>query len=166
MSKIYGNATGGFGMPKTFVLTDKNGNEFTGVVVGERTVFTATTDDVKIGKTFASNEGIQTGEDTRTYRTLHACRCILPNESFTIPLSEYDRYDYTQFQAVISVFNTSRLDSLTVEKSVLYDGVYNVNSNDKISDVTKNADTKSVDLNITNNTDNTFIVHYNTYKEE
>ena len=28
-------------MPKTFVLTDSEGNELTGVVVGEETVFTA-----------------------------------------------------------------------------------------------------------------------------
>lgn len=61
MSKIYGNATGGFGFPKTFVLTDKDGNEFTGVVTEQKTVFTATKDDVKTGKIFASDEGIQTG---------------------------------------------------------------------------------------------------------
>lgn len=166
MSKIYGSATGGFGMPKTLVLTDSNGNEFTGVVTGQKTVFTATKDDVKTGKIFASDEGIQTGEDTRTYRTTHATHLVLPNQDFSIPLAQYDKYDYTKFQAVISEFNTTEFDSLSVEKFVLYDSVYNVNSDDKVSDVTKNEDTKSVDLNITNNTDNTFIVHYNTYKEE
>lgn len=166
MSKIYGSATAGFGMPKTLILTDASGNEFIGVVTDSVKIFTATKDDVKVGKIFASDGGIQTGEDTRTYRTLHACRCIFPNENFTIPLPENNQYDYTQFQAVISEFNTTRFDSLSVEKSVLYDAVYNVNSDDKISDVTKNSDTKSVDLNIVNNTDKTFIIHYNTYKGE
>lgn len=61
MSGLYGNATGGFGMPKTFVLVDENGNELTGIVVGEEVIFTATASDIVAGKTAATAEGVVTG---------------------------------------------------------------------------------------------------------
>lgn len=61
MSGLYGNAAGGFGMPKTFVLVDENGNEIIGVVVGEKVVFTATAADIVSGKTAATEEGVVTG---------------------------------------------------------------------------------------------------------
>ena len=163
---IYGNPSGGFGFPKTFILQDENGNEFTGVVVDSRTVFDATPKDVKIGKTFASDSGVGVGTDTKTYRTEHASYLIFPNEQFSIPMEKYNQYDYTQFQAMISVFNTTKFDSVLITKVSLYDSVYDVNSNHKLSDVTKNTATKSVDLNIINDTNDVYIIHYNTYKEE
>lgn len=167
MSKIVGDMAGCYSpLGKTFILTDEDGTEITGVVTDQEQVFSASVADVKIGKTFASNEGIKTGEDTKTYRTTHASWCIRPGESFSIPLEDNDKYDYTKFQAVIAPFVTTHEDSLAVEKTVLYDGVYNAGSSVKVSDVTKNSDTKSVELNITNNTENSFVVTYNTYKEE
>lgn len=167
MSGLYGNVAGGFGYPKTFVLTDSDGNDIaTGVVVGEETVFDATRDDVKAGKIFASNDGIQEGIDTRTYRTTHAAWFVLPGEQFSIPLEDYEKYNYTKFQAMIAELNTTQLDSTSVVKISLNDAVYDVNSTTKISDVTKNSSTKSVDLNITNDTNNIYVIHYNTYKEE
>ena len=53
MSGLYGNVCGGFGNPKTYVLTDENGKEITGVLVDNLTVFTATPEDVRSGKVFA-----------------------------------------------------------------------------------------------------------------
>lgn len=50
MSGLYGNATGGFCNPQTYILTDGNGKEITGVLVENVTVFDATTDDVRLGK--------------------------------------------------------------------------------------------------------------------
>lgn len=164
---INGNAVGGItGYGKTFILTDENGNEVVGTVVDELTVFDAEPKDVKIGKTFVSDNGVQEGTDTRTYRTHHASYLVFPGESFSIPLEEYNRYDYTKFQAMIAEFNTTVLDSVSVVKILLDDFVYNVNSNNKLSNVTKNSQTKSVDFNIVNDTDRIYIVHYNTYKEE
>lgn len=167
MSKIVGDMAGCYSpLGKTFILTDEEGTEIIGVVTDQEQVFSASVADVKIGKTFASDEGVQTGEDTKTYRTTHASRCVLPNESFSIPLEKYNQYDYTNFQAVIAPLVTDEFDSLAVEKSVLFDGVYNAGSSVKVSDVTKNSDTKTVELNIVNNTDNTFVINYSTYKEE
>lgn len=163
---IYGNATGGFGMPKIIEIADNNGNTLIGTVTDSEVVLDATRADVKVGKKFASNDGIEEGTDTKTYRTTHATKLILAGESFSIPLEDYDKYNYTKFQAMIAEFNTDQYDSLSVSKISLNDAVYNVNSTTKLSDVTKNSSTKSIDLNITNNTDNSYVVHYNTYKEE
>lgn len=164
---IIGNMAGCYSpMGKTFIIEDEDGNEFTGVLTDKLTVFDATPADVKIGKTFVSDEGVSEGTDTRTYRTTHANCLIFPGESFSIPLDKYNQYDYTQFQAMISVFNTTVLDSVSIEKISIYDSVFNVNSSDVISNVTKNSLSKSIDLNFTNNTDSVYIINYNTYKEE
>lgn len=61
MGKIYGNPIISPSSLKTLTITDASGNEFTGVVVGEKTLFTANRDDVKSGKVAASNEGVITG---------------------------------------------------------------------------------------------------------
>lgn len=61
MSGLYGNVTGGFGMPKTFVITDESGNELTGIIVGEQVVFTATAADVVAGKTAGTADGVVVG---------------------------------------------------------------------------------------------------------
>ena len=81
-------------------------------------------------------------------------------------MDQYNSYNYTKFQAMIAEFNLTNSDSTSVNKIVFNDAVYNVNSTTKISDVTKNFSTKSIDLNISNSTDKTYVVHYSTFKEE
>ena len=62
---ICGNLVGGItGYGKTFVLVDEKGNEITGVLVDEITIFDATADDIKIGKIAASDSGIVIGTHT------------------------------------------------------------------------------------------------------
>lgn len=166
MSGLYGNATGGFGMPKMIEIVDGNGSTIIGTVTDSAVTFDATRDDVKVGKVFASNDGVQEGTDTKTYRTTQGCCAILPGKSFSIPLESYDKYDYTKFQGMIAKFNTTMSDSVSVSKIVFENSVYDVNSTTKLSNVTKNTSTKSIDLNITNSTNDTYVVHYSTYKEE
>lgn len=164
---IVGNMVGCYSpMGKTFIIQDSDGNEITGVVTGEETVFTATADDIKIGKIAATDEGIVEGTDTKTYRTCMKNLLILPGEDYSIPLSDYNRYDYTGFNAMIAKFNNTIADSTAVEKVVLNDCVYNVSSTNVLSNITKNQETKSIDLNITNNTDDTYLIYIATYKEE
>ena len=63
---ICGNLVGGItGYGKTFVIVDEKGNELTGVLVDEMTIFDATADDIKLGKIAASDSGIVIGT--------HAC---------------------------------------------------------------------------------------------
>ena len=92
---------------------------------------------------------------------------IYPGESFSIPLSVYNLYDYTTFQCMISKVNMTDLEnSVETNKIAFNDGVYMVNSTDKMADVTKNAEIKSIDLNITNDSDDYFYIHYFTCREE
>lgn len=165
---ILGNMAGCYSpMGKTFVLTDERGTELVGVVVDQKKIFTATDKQVYSGYTYAGEEGASTGSrEFISYRTSAGNRLILPNESFSIPLEDYDSYDYTKFQCMIAEFNTGILDSTSVSKISLNDEVFNVNSNIKLSNITKNLSTKSIDLNIINMTDNTFVIYYFLYREE
>lgn len=166
MSIINGRSVGGGAPLKSLTIIDENGEEVLAVVVDKEAIFDATAEDVKLGKTFASHMGVETGVDTRTSRVLQGTCLIHPGESFSVPLSEYDAYDYTGFQAMIAVFNTTELDSVAVEKIALHDAVYVANSGNKVSDITKNDITKSVDFNFTNDTANVYVIHFSTYKED
>lgn len=62
MSIIYGNVIGGgSGFGKTFLLEDENGVQLTGIVVDKLTVFTATEEDIKLGKIAGTEYGVVTG---------------------------------------------------------------------------------------------------------
>lgn len=164
---ILGNMAGCYSpMGKTFILTDERGTELTGVVVGQETVFTATADDIKIGKIAATNEGITEGVDTKTYRMANGRQLVSSGSSLSIPLSDYNQYNYTKLQCMIAPFNTSVTDSVAINQVVIDDCVYNTGSISKVSYVTKNNVNKSIDLNITNNTGSYLVIHFFTYKEE
>lgn len=164
---INGNMIGGSAPLKTVILTDENGNEITGVVTGSEVIFTATDNDVREGMVYASDSGVSTGtKDIPIYRTTAGFWSVLPGESFAIPLSGFNKYDYTKLQCIITPFNTKFADSVAAEKVVINDSVYPTGSTEKISDVTKNAETKSIDLNITNTTESNYYIRYFTYREE
>ena len=166
---ISGNMVGSYSqMGKTFILVDESGNEITtGVVVDQETVFTATDNDVREGFVYASDEGVSTGtKDIPIYRTEAGFRSVLPGQSFTIPKSIHDLYDYTKLQCIIAPYNTSVTDSVAADKVVIDDCVYSTGSTSKISDVVKNNETKSIDLNITNDSDVNYIIRYFMYREE
>ena len=60
--KLVGNMVGAYSpMGKTFVIVDENNSEFTGIVVDQETVFTATAADIVAGKTAGTEEGVTTG---------------------------------------------------------------------------------------------------------
>lgn len=59
---IVGNMAGCYSpIGKTFIITDENGNEVTGIVVDQETVFTATAADIVKGKTAGTEEGVVVG---------------------------------------------------------------------------------------------------------
>ena len=59
---INGNMVGFYSqLGKTVILEDENGNEVVGVIVGSEVIFTAVDSDVRLGKVYASNEGVSTG---------------------------------------------------------------------------------------------------------
>ena len=165
---IYGNPVGGALNAKTFMLEVNGGKtEIAATVVGEETVFDATPNDVRTGKKFATSSGVEVGtKDIPAYRTAQGAVIIKPNENFSIVLEGYSQYDYTKLQCLISKFNTSVDDSVAVDKVVIGDNVYEVNSTIPLAAVTKDAATKSIKLNIKNESSVDYVLRYFTYREE
>ena len=166
---ISGNMVGSYSqMGKTFVLVDADGNEITGVVVDQETVFTAGDNDVREGMVYASDDGVSTGtKDIPIYRTHAGVYTVLPGDNFSIPLSKYKQYDYTVFQCMISLVNFNDIgNSVETNRISINNCVYEVNSTIKLADVSKNSDTQSIDLNIINNSENYYLIYYFTYRED
>ena len=168
MGSIYGNMIGAGSAPlKTLILEDStSGIEIVGVVTENEQIFNARPQDIRIGKKAVVDGGIIEGTNTITYRTCKISYLIFAGEDYSIPIEDHDLYDYTKLQCMIAKFNTTIPQSVEVSMAVLEDHVYNVNSTQVLSSVTKNTSTKSIDLNITNNTDDTYVVHLFAYKEE
>lgn len=60
--KIVGNMVGCYSpMGKTFIIEDENGNEITGIVVDQETIFTATAADIVKGKVAGTGDGVVVG---------------------------------------------------------------------------------------------------------
>jgi hypothetical protein len=161
---IYGNAVGGItGYGKTFILQDENGNELTGVVVDEETIFTATDNDVREGMVYASDSGVSTGSKViPSYNTTEGKKIITSGSKCVIPIPDYD---YTRLQAIICSYNTNIDDSVASEKVVINDNVYDVQSTVSTSLVTKDDNNARIDLGITNTSGDLYIIRYFTYKE-
>lgn len=166
---ISGNMVGSYSqIGKTFILVDEAGNEIsTGVVTDSVQVFDATDNDVRLGKAYVSDLGVSTGtKDIPAYRTSQTSSLVLPGEQFSIVLDHYDQYNYTQLLGIIAKFNTSFYDSVASDRVILSNCVYAANSTDVISNIEANPETRSIDFNMVNNTDDIYIIHCVTYKEE
>ena len=164
---IYGNIIGGSADAKVIQLEFEDGTTLEGVIADEAPVIDATPKDIMLGKTAVTNNGVTVGErEFLSYRTTRSSRLVMPGQAFAIPLSQYDKYDYTQLQCVIAKRNTTTANSVSVDRVVMYDKVYPVNSVEPLSAISKDADNKSINLNITNDTTDMYYIHYFTYKEE
>lgn len=164
---IYGNPVGGALNAKTFMLQVNGGEtEIAATVVGEETVFDATENDVRKGKTFASSNGVKIGQkNIPAYETRMGYFIVEPNESCSIPLSDEDRYDYTKFQCIVVVHSSDYSSNVTTKYISMNDGLFSVETSSKVSNITKNSKTKSIDLNMTNNSSDVYEIIYITYKE-
>lgn len=153
---------------KTLVLTDDNGNEVTGVIVGQEVIFTANAaEDIREGKVAATDEGVVTGAAIiPNYETTTGKRVVTAGGQFKISdLGMHDIYNYTELQCIICPFSSSIDASVAAEKVVIGDNVYNVNSAAVVSTVIKNSDDKAIDFNFTNTTNSPYIIRYFTYKQ-
>lgn len=147
----------------TYILVDTDGNEIPAVLTDEEVELTATTNDIRIGATAVTDEGVVTGEKIiPSYNTTEGIRAVPNGSKFAIP---HESYDYTKLQAIICVFNTTLDDSVSAQKVVIENNVYNPNSTSSISNVTKDDDKLSIDLGITNDSGKTCIIRYFMYKE-
>lgn len=153
-------------IPKTYLITDEEGNEVVGTLVSQETVFDADENDVREGKVFANSLGVKTGNKViPAYHTLEGFKVVTSGNPFVVKLANLDTYDYTKLQAIICEFNTSLTDSVSATKVAINDKVYEVLSTVAISDITKNDTEKTVEFGIENTTDKTYLIRFFTYKE-
>lgn len=164
---VYGNATGGFGMPKMIEIVDENGNSLIGVVTKSEITLNVTDNDVRENVTYAGNNGISMGTKfIPPYYTSKGMKIIKAGKEFELVLNIRDAYDYTSMQCIICKYNTSLSNSVYSDKVVIENNLYAVNSTDVISVLSKDVENKSVKFGIINESDVSYIVRYFTYKEE
>lgn len=153
-------------IPKTYIFVDEKGNEVSGVLVDQQTIFDATENDVREGKVFAGDTGVKTGEKFIPSYYVSVITKAIPNgQPLVIPLGNFDAFEYTKLQAMICEYNTNLNDSVSAVNVVLNDNVFAVSSTTSISVITKNATDKTVELGIINNTGKPLIIRSFSYKE-
>ena len=153
-------------IPKSYLVVDEDGNEMVAVMVDQETVFTATANDVREGKTFATETGVKVGmKDIPPYYTTEAVYVVPAGREMNIKIPDENLYDYTKLQAIVCKFNTSLSNSVETEKVVINDNVYAVSSTIALSAVQKAGDTKTINLGITNTGAKPVLIRYFTYKE-
>jgi hypothetical protein len=163
---INGNMVGGTAPIKTVKIVDENGNEILGVVTESEVVFTATDNDVRTGAVYASDNGISTGvNDIPAYHTSEGKRLITAGSKFVIPLPKNKQYDYTALQVMICIYNTNISNSYAVDRVGIENNMFATESTEVIATITKDVDNQQINLGITNDTQNKFILRYFTYKE-
>ena len=151
-----------------YILVDESGNEYPAVLLDEGVELTATENDIRQGTIAVTDKGITTGEKViPAYHTFEGCRVIPAGSIVSIPdlKPDINSYDYTKLQAMVCLFNTTVEDSVYTEKISVNDNVYNVQSIDAIAPVTKNHESKSVNMGITNVSDKDWVLRYFMYKE-
>ena len=152
--------------PKAVVLETADGIVLRGVAVDEKTIFTATENDIREGKTAGTEQGVITGQKViPAYHTTEGYKLVLPGKEVSL-LFANECYEYTKLQVIICPFNTTYDNSVSAEKVAINDGVYNVNSTQLLANVTLDHENKKIKLGITNDSDLRWVVRYFTYKEE
>lgn len=147
----------------TYILVDENGVEVPAVLVDEEVTLTATTNDIRIGTTAVTEQGVVTGEkEIPAYHTSEGYRAVPKGTKFTLPMPNYD---YTKLQVIFCPFNTTIANSVSAEKVVIENNVYSVRSTTAESKVIKDSSVGRIDFGITNNSNGVYLIRYFSYKE-
>ena len=151
---------------QAYILVDEDGNEYPAVLVSEETVFDATANDIREGKTAATEDGVTVGtKEIPAYITTEGTKIVTAGGQMSIRLGD-GKHAYTKLLAVICDYNTNLSDSVAVSKSCINGNIYPVSSTDVLSTVTADDTTQSIDFGIKNDSESLVIIRYITYKEE
>ena len=133
---------------QTYILVDEYGNEYPAVLVDEAVTLTATTNDIRIGTTAVTEEGVVTGEkEIPPYYASEGTKIITNGSAFVISINDYE---YTKLQAILCPFNTDVTNSVSAEKVVINDSLYPVLSTSAEAVISVNNDLGRIELGITN----------------
>lgn len=162
MSEILGNATGGFGFPRTYVITDSNGNELMATYVESKTIFTATDNDVREGSVYAGDSGVSTGSKIiPVYYARCGKQIALANSEAVISVPEYD---YDNLIVAISTYNTNSTQSVVTTYISVDNAMYVAGSDTKVSDMIVDSENEQINLGIILNEKS--VIRYFVIKEE
>lgn len=149
----------------TFILVDKDGNEYPAVYVDSDTVITATPNDIRKGVTAITAEGVIEGEKVIPSYVTSEGRKLVPNGSkFVLSLPD-GLHDYTKLQAIFCPFNQTLSDSVAA-KFVAIDGcVYLADSTAIKTTIALNHEISAVDFGFENDSGVQYVIRYFSYKE-
>ena len=148
-----------------YVIVTEEGKKYAQLTTQEEVELTATANDIRLGTTAVTENGVTTGEkDIPSYQTRAGVIVIRPKAEFVLPFGD-NQYDYTKLQAMTAIFNKNLTDSVAVDRVVIEDSVYLPGSVEAISTVTKDDENKSINFGITNG-DSPSVIRYFTYREE
>ena len=146
-----------------YILVDEDGNEIAAVLTDEEVDLTATPNDIRLGTTAVTNDGVTPGEkEIPSYYVSEGIRVITSGSPFRITISHWD---YKKLQALFCEFNTDLTNSVYTDKIATNDSVYNVLSTEAIASIVKDSDGKLVDFGLTNETNERYLLRYFMYKE-
>lgn len=147
----------------TFILVDKDGNEYPAVYVDSDTVITATPNDIRKGTTAITAEGVITGEkEIPAYYVNAGYKLITAGSRFILP-TQY--CDYQKLQAIICPFDTNVANSVLAEKVAIDGAMYNVSSKESFAEIIKDSEKACVDFGFVNETDSKYLIRYFMYTE-
>lgn len=148
-----------------YMIVTEDGEEFAQLTTQEEVELTATANDIRLGTTAVTENGVITGEkDIPSYHTVQGVSFIGANTAFLMKFYD-NKYDYTKLQAMTAPFNESLTKSVAVDRVVIEDSVYLPGSTEPISTVTKDDENKSINFGIMNG-DSPSVIRYFTYREE
>jgi hypothetical protein len=150
----------------TYLLVTEDGQEIPAVLVDEETVFTATANDIRIGTVAATSAGVTEGTKfIPTYITQEGRARIAPGKPLAINMFS-DMCEYTKLQAIVCAYNTSITNSVAAEMVVVNDSLYDVHSIIEKASVTVDTEKQTINLGVTNDSNDYLVIRYFTYKED
>lgn len=149
----------------TYILVDEDGVEVPAVFVDNETVFTATANDIRLGKTAVTEAGVTEGEkEIPGYFTEEGFVEISPGASLTIEMFS-DMCNYTKLQAIVCAFNTTIANSVAAEKVSIDSKVYDVRSTVALTSVVVDTVNQCINFGLSNTGAKPIIIRYFTCKE-
>ena len=129
----------------------------------ERAELTATANDIRKDTVAITDSGITIGEkDIPSYHSRTGKRILQAKSDVVIPTHKH--YNYTQLQCTIAKYRNSISDSVEVIASNIDNSLYEAMSTNKLSEITIDDSTQSVNLGIV--ADEKSVLRYFSMKEE
>ena len=153
---IIGNMVGGTSKISVVQMYLEDGTVLEGVVADDAPALDATAQDIRKGKTAITTNGVTVGEYA-AQRAISSSISINAGDACVIPFED-GTYDYAAFQCVITSSGAIKYASIN-NKIVSVDGT-------EISTITKDVNTKSINLNFTNDSEDIYEILYTTYRDD